>query len=130
MEPGVARGLGPDLVFSRLWETTGVRGVLQDLLASRHFEFLVERAVYLSVLHRIFASGSDCAAARWRRDVRVSGAEELSLHHLYRAMRWLGDVKDEVEERLFARRRDLFTSMTLAFFDTTSLYFEGRGGES
>jgi transposase len=35
-----------------------------------------------------------------------------------------------VEEALFQRRRDLFTECTLAFFDTTSLYFEGRGGES
>jgi transposase len=31
---------------------------------------------------------------------------------------------------LFARRRDLFTGLSLAFFDTTSLYFEGEGGES
>jgi transposase len=28
------------------------------------------------------------------------------------------------------RRRDLFTEVDLVFFDTTSLYFEGRGGES
>jgi transposase len=45
-------------------------------------------------------------------------------------MRWLGEAKDEVEEALFAGRRDLFTELSLAFFDTTSLYFEGRGGES
>lgn len=45
-------------------------------------------------------------------------------------MRWLGEVKDEVEEALFAQWRDLFTELSLAFFDTTSIYFEGRGGES
>jgi transposase len=28
------------------------------------------------------------------------------------------------------RRRDLFTEVDLVFFDTTSLYFEGHGGES
>ena len=60
----------------------------------------------------------------------VPGAEEIELHHLYRAMRWLGEAKDEVEEALFAGRRDLFTELSLAFFDTTSIYFEGRGGES
>ena len=41
--------------------------------------------------------------------------------------RWL---KDLIEEELFERRRDLFTEVDLVFFDTTSLYFEGRGGES
>ena len=90
----------------------------------------LERAVYLTVLHRLFESGSDRAAEKWRRDVRVPGAENLGLHHLYRAMRWLGGHKDAVEETLFRRRRDLFTDLSLAFFDTTSLYFEGQGGES
>jgi transposase len=35
-----------------------------------------------------------------------------------------------IEEELLERRRDLFTEVELVFFDTTSLYFEGRGGES
>jgi transposase len=39
-------------------------------------------------------------------------------------------VKDSVEEALYLKRRDLFTDLSLAFFDTTSLYFEGDGGES
>jgi len=39
-------------------------------------------------------------------------------------------VKDRVEEALFERRRDLFTGVDLVFFDTTSLYFEGRGGQT
>jgi transposase len=38
--------------------------------------------------------------------------------------------KDLIEEALFEGRRDLFTEVELVFFDTTSLYFEGRGGES
>src|SRR6478735_680059 len=38
--------------------------------------------------------------------------------------------KDLIEEALFERRRDLFTEVELVFFDTTSLYFEGCGGES
>ena len=39
-------------------------------------------------------------------------------------------LKDMVEERLFAHRRDLFTRLDLVFMDTTSLYFEGAGGQS
>ncbi len=31
---------------------------------------------------------------------------------------------------MYHRRKDLFTELSLAFFDTTSLYFEGQGGES
>ena len=39
-------------------------------------------------------------------------------------------VKDLVEEALFARRRDLFSDLSVVFMDTTSLYFEGAGGET
>ena len=130
LEAGKVRQVGPDLVFGKLWRQTGIQEVLSNLLEDRQFEFPVERAVYLTVLHRLFESGSDRAAQRWKRDLHLPGTEELELHHLYRAMRWLGDIKDEIEEALFLGHKDLFTDLSLAFFDTTSLYFEGAGGES
>ncbi len=37
-------------------------------------------------------------------------------------------TKDLVEEALFKSRRNLFSSLSLVFFDTTSIYFEGEGG--
>src|SRR4051812_35929118 len=39
-------------------------------------------------------------------------------------------VKDLIEERLFARRRDLFSELSVVFMDTTSLSFVGAGGET
>ena len=39
-------------------------------------------------------------------------------------------MKDRIEEMLFERRRDLFSELEMVFFDTTSIYFEGEGGES
>src|SRR5271170_520100 len=94
---------------------------------------------------RSSACGRRRAAAR--QDYRIEGVERLGLHHLYRAMGWLGEelaehqqagatsfaprcLKDVMEEELFARRRDLFTSLDLGFMDTTSLYFEGAGGQT
>lgn len=130
LEARSLRQIGPDLVFGRLWQTIGVQQVLGGLLRERRFEFPVERAVYLTVLHRIFEAGSDRAGERWRRDIRIPGTEDLELHHLYRAMRWLGDTSGSIEEALFHIRQDLFIEFTLAFFDTTSIYFEGQGGES
>jgi Transposase DDE domain len=116
--------------------------VLGELLADRGFEFAVERAVFASVLHRLFVSGSDRSCDKWMADYRIEGIDGLELHHLYRAMIWLGEeiapagtlaprcVKDQIEERLFERRRDLFSDLSLVFMDTTSLSFCGAGGES
>jgi hypothetical protein len=38
-------------------------------------------------------------------------------------------TKDWIEEELFEQRRDLFSEIDLVFFDTTSIYFEGEGGQ-
>jgi len=136
--------IGPPLLFERLWRDTQCREVLQELLVQRGFEFPVERAIFLTVLHRLMISGSDRACEQWRDDYRIDAVDDLQLHHLYRAMAWLGEelpateqagrslvarcIKDLVEERLFARRRSLFTDLSVVFMDTTSLYFEGEGG--
>ena len=142
-----SRRIGPALVFERLWEETGCRAVIEELSGGRKHGFALERAVFLTVLHRLFGGGSDRAADRWREDYAVAGTDGLDLHHLYRAMAWLGEelpakeqdgrtpfaprcLKDVVEERLFDHRRDLLTRLDLVFMDTTSLYFEGAGGQT
>lgn len=136
--------IGPALIFERLWRETGCQQVIRTLLATRHHHFDVERAVFMTVLHRLFVSGSDRSALQWRRDQAIDATAGLELHHLYRAMGWLGEAlgepepdapsprrtKDLIEEALFARRRDLFTDLDLVFFDTTSLFFTGEGGDT
>ena len=140
------RRIGPALACERVWEETGCRDVIERQASARKHDFSLERAAFLTVLHRLFCGGSDRAADRWREDYRIDGAEGLELHHLYRAMAWLGEelpedeqdaatafaprcVKDVLEEELFACRRDLLTTLDIVFMDTTSLYFEGAGGQ-
>lgn len=136
------RHVGPGLVFDRLWEETGCREAVAGLAAGRRFGFDLERVVFFSVLHRLFAPGSDRQAERWGATRAVAGLAPPALRQLYRAMAWLGEpcgekdpdgrertTKDLLEERLFAARRGLFARLDLVFFDTTSLYFHGAGGE-
>ena len=168
-ERTTSRVIGPTLIFERLWRLTVCRQALRQSLSRRRFRFDVERAVFLTVLHRLCAPGSDRSALRWAADQAVAGIGVLQLHHLYRAMAWLGEplpalldtdsdapgaadsaaqaapegesdddgeppapgcVKDELEEALLARRRDLFTTLDLVFFDTMSHYFHGAGRET
>jgi transposase len=135
--------IGPSIIFERLWKETGIKKSIQRLLLGRRFGFDVERAIFLTVLHRLMVSGSDRFCQRWRRDYLINGTQHLDLHHLYRAMTFLAEPiedqkaatpftdrcnKDLIEESIFFDQRDLFSSLELVFFDTTSIYFEGRGG--
>ena len=118
--------------------------MIEGLIGRRGFEFPVERAIFATVLHRLMVSGSDRACERWLEAYRIEGADGLELHHLYRAMTWLGEAltdqsgatraprrtKDLIEEKLFDRRRSLFSDLSVVLFDTTSLYFHGAGGET
>jgi transposase len=138
-----AKKIGPALICERLWKELEIGKIIRRLLAERKFGFDVERAIFLTVLHRLFVSGSDRSCDRWHRGYVIDGVDALSLHHLYRAMAFLGEeledqkdctpfaprcTKDVIEEDLFLARRDLFSGLDCVFFDTTSIYFEGEGG--
>jgi transposase len=165
--------IGPVLIFQRLWQRLKLDQILKELLRERHFGFAVERAIFLSVLHRICCGGSDRHSHQWKEDYEIAGVSRLSLHHSYRAMAWLGQaeprkdkaataepadgqgiqtsavvagkskssrgpapiyrwhgLKDKIEKSLWVERQDLFNNLSMVFFDTTSLYFEGAGGQS
>ncbi len=137
--------IGPGLVFGRLWERIGIGEHIRDLLKGRRYRFGLERAIFVTVLHRLMNPGSDRQAYKWHNAYRIDGADRIQIQYLYRAMAWLGDplengipgegfsprcIKDILEEKIFKRRRDLFTGLDLVFFDTTSLFFEGDGGQT
>ena len=138
-----AFSIGPSLIFERLWKELQLPGIISKLVEKRKYGFDVERAIFLTVLHRLFISGSDRQCERWKNTQHVDGAEKLSLQHFYRAMYFLGEeiddqlgktpfadrcIKDVIEEKLFASRANLFSGLSMVFFDTTSIYFEGDGG--
>lgn len=142
-----SRRIGPGMVVERLWRDAGIDQVISELAQERCFGFSLERAVFTTVVNRLFSPGSDRSAERWKRDYHLRGSEEIKLHHLYRAMQWLGTelperkqkgrtphaprcVKDLIEEKLFERRRNLFTDLALVLMDSTSIFFYGQGGKT
>jgi len=148
-KPISQKHIGSVLVFERLWKKLGIDQVINNLVKDRKFKFPVERIIFMSVLQRLIAPSSDRAACRWMEDYRIDGLDNVELQHCYRAMAWLGEAlpeeeqyekkkgfsypvrstKDILEEDIFDRRRNLLTGLSLVFFDTTSIYFEGEGGE-
>ena len=122
--------IGPALILERLWLEIGLSSIIKEMAAERNFSFDLERAIFLTVLNRLFVSGSDRSCEQWKKHYQIEGADDVSLHHLYRAMGFLGTEvadqrdatpfsprcnKDRIEERLFERRRNLFSGLDLVF---------------
>ncbi len=95
----------------------------------------------------MFETGSGRAAEVWKNYYKIDGVKNIKLHQLYRTMAWLGEelpkeqqskkkfksprcIKDLIEENVFGRRQTLFSNFDMFFFDTTSIYFEGEGGDT
>jgi hypothetical protein len=134
--PAVAvRRIGPALLFERLWQETWLPGLDRGSGAQARLSLRSGTRGVPQCAAPADCSGSDLAADRWRQDYRIAGGA------------WLGEAlpaeqqdgttrfaprctKDLIEEQLFAHRRDLFSRLDLMFMDTTSLYFEGLGGQS
>src|ERR1700759_3952944 len=89
--------IGAPLLFGRLWDETGCRVVIEELLAARSFEFPVERAVFASVLHRILVSGSDRACEKWIADYDIPGSANWRC--IISIAPWLGWVRNSALNR-------------------------------
>lgn len=109
------------------WRRAGICEVLADQVGRRKFGFAVERALFAMVANRACAPNSKlyCYEQWLQEDVRLSGTQDLELHHLYRAMDFLEAHKGAIEEAIYFRIADLFNlEVDLIFCDTTSLHFE------
>jgi len=136
--------IGPVLIFERLWKNLGIGEAITKEAKKCKFKFNVERAVFVSVLHRLLRTGSDLDCSQWMKNYEIKGVEGLELQHLYRAIGFLGKktgkarkdapsiiprVKDQIEESIYTRELEIFSEFKMVFFDTTSLYFKGAGGK-
>lgn len=118
-----SRSWGPALVFRRLWEEQGLPALLQRLAQGRRFAFDVERVCFALALQRLCAPGSDLQGSGWIRTVECSGFERIALHHFYRTVGFLSEVRESLDQDLFLHERDLFSqTLDLVFIDTTSTF--------
>lgn len=132
--------LGGPHVIAALWEELGVAKTLRRAARRGRFTTDIERAVLVMVCQRMLEPGSKLQATRWLSDeVRLPGIAEVRDDQLYRALDFLLEQAEAVQEAVFFSVANLLNlEVDLVFFDTTSTYFEveaeqddevERGGE-
>ncbi len=112
---------GPAMVFHRLWEKLGLHDIITELVSDTEFSIDVQEAVFCMILNRMTEPCSKLGVDDWKDGVYRPQFDGLHLHHFYRAIDFLYENKNIIEEKLFSRHTDLFTrQLDLAFIDTTS----------
>src|SRR5229473_1599808 len=126
LEFAESRPLGGTWVLDALWGRLGIGPAMRRLLAGRRLDASAERVLFALTANRALAPSSKLAAARWAsQDVLIAGLPATTDDACYRAMDWLLEIREQLEEEIFGKVSDLpGLEVDLLFFDTTSTYFE------
>ncbi len=122
-----ARNLGGAWVLDQLWRRLGIDAAVTKVARGRKFDAArVERTLFALVASRALAPSSKLEVVRWiADDVHIGGLEQVDADGCYRAMDFLLDALEELQQTVFYAAADLLNlDVDLVFFDTTSTYFE------
>jgi transposase len=114
-------------VLEALWRELGIDKMLERVQRQKRIRQPFAAALFAMVANRAYVPGSKLACwEQWIRDeVYLPNAKELELHHLYGAMDFLQENKEELEKEIYFAVADLMNAdVDLIFYDTTSLHFE------
>jgi len=119
---------GQPFALGLLWDALALGETLERLLATSHFVAPIKTMVF----NRLIDPHSELATSQWAKGQYVEGVpEEIPLHHYYRALDQLVEIKSPLEDSIYNRLNTLFTlDFSLVFYDLTSSYFEGEGPSS
>jgi transposase len=117
---------GGSYVLDAMWKRLELDQTLQALLREREYEIDIERLLFALVANRALDPRSKLGAERWvGRHVAIDGLDEVQVHALYRAMDFLVEHAEEIQEKVFFKTANLLNlEVDLLFFDTTTAYFE------
>jgi transposase len=122
-----ARDFGGAWVLDRLWRRLGIDKAIRQVADGRRVDAdKVERVLFGLVAGRALAPSSKLEACRWITDeVHIDGLGEVDTDRCYRAMDFLLDSLDDLQQTIFFSVADLLQlDVDVLFFDTTSTYFE------
>ena len=120
VEPVDARNLGGAWVLDQLWHRLGIDKAIAKVARGRKFDVAkVERTLFALVASRALAPSSKLEATRWiADDVHIAGLAEVDADGCYRAMDFLLETLDELQEQVFFTAADLLSlDVDVIFFD-------------
>lgn len=133
LTPGKSRTIGGEALGYEAFEKLGFPRILAELGLSQG---QIEQAALL-IIGRLLHPGSERETAIWGQE--LSGLEELlgtTFRHLasnalYRTSDRLVAKRDEIEERLAGRERNLYQlGEKIMLYDLTNTYVEGKAAQS
>jgi transposase len=121
-----SRSYGGIHVLMELWKKLGFHKLIEERIHDRNFSTPVALSVFAMVAGRALAPSSKLALTDWiENDVHIPDLSAVGVQTLYRAMDFLLEYQESLEQEIYWTVADLLNlEVDLLFFDTTSTYFE------
>jgi hypothetical protein len=121
-----SKSLGGAWLLNELWHKLGIGDAICRRLTDRQFRAPIERALFAMVANRALDPSSKLAVEEWvEHRVVIPDLPSFDVHHGYRAMDFLLESEESIQQEVFHAVADLLNlEVDLLFFDTTSTYFE------
>ena len=113
-------------MLKALWDRLNISKMLSKALIARSFTAPIENALFAMVANRALAPSSKLAIEDWAtNEVYLGSQDQLQVQHFYRAMDFLLEHAEAIQEEVFWATASLLNlTVDLLFFDTTNTYFE------
>lgn len=123
-----ARSFGHIWAMMMIWKELKVSSILRKAARKSKTEFDLVSHIQTMVINRLDDPKSKLGLLTWLEDVYLPtiDRESITYSHLLRAMDFLIEHKQLIEQKIANRFLTIFDSeLTLCFYDITSSYFEG-----
>ena len=121
-----SRPAGGAHLLRALWDRLRIDQCLRKALNQRSFTAPIAEALFAMVANRALAPSSKLAIEQWAaEEVFLGDNEPLQVQHFYRAMDFLLEHEQTIQQEVFWSTASLLNlTVDLIFFDTTNTYFE------
>jgi transposase len=121
-----SRPAGGAHLLKALWNRLRIDECLKKALKQRSFSAPIAETIFAMVANRALAPSSKLAIEQWAaEEVYLGDHELLQVQHCYRAMDFLLEHEDAIQQEVFWSTANLLNlTVDLIFFDTTNTYFE------
>lgn len=121
--------LGGTWMLDGLWKRLRIQETIERLVQRRRYQTPMERLIFAMVANRALAPASKLALEGWvGQEVYIDQLPGVEVHQLYRAMDFLLEASEEIQQEVFWSIANLLNlEVDVIFFDTTTAYFEIEG---
>ena len=113
------------IIYRKLWNVYQFSDFFEHIKRNSKINFNLTESAYLMVINQLLRP---CSKLKLHNEnQRYFGVKEVELQHFYRTLDVLADEKQNIENYVFAKNKNLFNqNIDIVFYDVTTFYFESQ----